>query len=288
MTNIVKAEERRITEKTITDSVHNKIVGLQASGGIDMPANYSWANALKSAYLILSEAKMTDKKTPVLEGCTEESIATTLLDMVVQGLNPSKQQCYFIPFGNKLTLMRSYLGTIALTKRLPGVKDVKGYAVYKDDKLELGFDFLTGKTIIKNFEPSLNRDPKNLVGALAIIVGDEEILHVEYMDIGQIRSAWNQGQMKGGSGAHKNFADQMAIKTVINRACKTYANTADDSDKIAPYLNSSMDAVDEDMHQAIEENAGTVELQAPEIVDPETGEILDAEVVEEQTNKAPF
>ena len=99
------------------------------------------ANALKSAYLILQDAKTRDKQ-PVLQVCTQGSIVNSLLDMVVQGLNPSKQQCYFIPYGNQLQLSRSYLGTIALTKRLKGVKDVVGYAVYKDDVLEWEFDIL--------------------------------------------------------------------------------------------------------------------------------------------------
>jgi recombination protein RecT len=38
-----------------------------------------------------------------------------------------------------------------------------------------------------------------------------------------------QGATKGGSPAHKNFPDQMAIKTVISRACKTFISSSDDS-----------------------------------------------------------
>lgn len=290
MTNIVKVEEKRITEKTITDAIHNKIVGLLSQGGIDLPPNYSWANALKSAYLILTEAKMTDKKTPVLEGCTEESIANALLDMVVQGLNPSKRQCYFIPYGKTLTFKRSYLGTAALTKRLPEVKDVKGYEIYSTDKFEMGFDFETGAKTIKVYEPSLNKNDEDIIGAVGIVVGHEKILQAEYVAIDKIRKAWMQGSAKGNSGAHNNFPDQMAIRTAINRVCKLYAETSDDSDKASVILSDSMEAVDEEMDQIIEENAGTVELQPPtEVVDPETGEIMDAEVVEEeQANKAPF
>lgn len=286
MTNIIKAEDRKVKEKNMTDWVHNQVVEMQSQNAIDMPNNYSWANALKSAYLILSEQKMTDKKTPVLEGCTNESIANALLDMITQGLNPSKNQCYFIPFGKQLTMMRSYLGTIALTKRIKGVKDVKGYAIYEDDTLELGFDFMSGKTIVKKYEPSINRDPAKLKGALGLIIGEDEILHVEYMDMGQIKAAWNQGQMKGNSGAHKNFGDQMAIKTVVNRACKLYASTSDDSDKVAPFMQEMPEVVDAEMYQAIEENAGSKVLEVPENVDMETGEILDADIVDE--NKAPF
>lgn len=276
--------------KTIVDSVQKRIVGMQNSGSIELPNNYSVGNALKSACLILQETKTKDKE-PVLQACTQESIANSLLDMATQGLNPSKGQCYFIAYGNKLTMSRSYLGTIALTKRIKGVKDVKGYAVYKDDKFELGFDILTGKQKILEFCPGLNRDSKNLIGAFALILGDNEILHTEYMDINQIHNAWNRGNMKGNSGAHKNFADQMAIKTVINRACKFYVSTSDDSDKIADFMNKTIEDTDRELEEDKKEfaNKEVVEIEEiPENVDVETGEIIEAEIEETNENQAPF
>ena len=276
--------------KTIVDSVQKRIVGMQNSGSIELPNNYSVGNALKSACLILQETQTKDKE-PVLQACTQESIANSLLDMATQGLNPSKGQCYFIAYGNKLTMSRSYLGTIALTKRIKGVKDVKGYAVYKDDKFELGFDILAGKQKILEFCPSLNRDSKNLIGAFALILGDNEILHTEYMDINQIHNAWNRGNMKGNSGAHKNFADQMAIKTVINRACKYYVSTSDDSDKIAEFMNKSIEDTDRELEEDKKEfaNKEVVEIEdIPENVDVETGEIIEAEIEDTNNNQAPF
>lgn len=277
-------------EKTIVDSVQNRIAEMQNKGSIELPNNYSVGNALKSAYLILQETQTSGKK-PVLQACTQESIANSLLDMATQGLNPSKDQCYFIAYGNKLTMSRSYLGTIALTKRIKGVKDVKGYAVYKDDKFELGFDILTGKQKILEFCPGLNRDSKNLIGAFALILGDNEILHTEYMDINQIHNAWNQGSMKGNSGAHKNFPDQMAIKTVINRACKYYVSTSDDSDKIAEFMNKSVEDTDRELEEEKKEfaNKEVVEIEdIPENVDVETGEIIEVEIEETNNNQAPF
>ena len=277
-------------EKTIVDSVQNRIAEMQNKGSIELPNNYSVSNALKSAYLVLQETQTRDKK-PVLQACTQESIANSLLDMATQGLNPSKGQCYFIAYGNKLTMSRSYLGTIALTKRINGVKDVKGYAVYKGDKFELGFDILTGKQKILEFCPGLNRDSKNLIGAFALILGDNEILHTEYMDINQIHNAWNQGSMKGNSGAHKNFADQMAIKTVINRACKYYVSTSDDSDKIAEFMNKTIEDTDRELEEEKKEfaNKEVVETEdIPENVDVETGEIIEAEIEETNENQAPF
>lgn len=277
-----------IQEKTITDNVLNRINSMQSEGSLQIPDNYSPENALKSAYLKLLETK-TGKEggyKPVLQACTQESIVNSLLEMVVQGLNPMKNQGYFIPYGNKLTFTRSYLGTIAITKRLPGVKDVKGYAVYKDDEFETEFDLISGSLKVKKYTPNVkNRNPKDLIGAFALIIGDEDILHMEYMDMDQIKAAWRMGAMKGNSGAHKDFPDQMAIRTVINRACKMYANTSDDSDIFANLLNKTSAEVETE----IEENANKEmldfqneviegEYEVSEVVDQETGEIKDTPI----------
>lgn len=286
----MKNEIKKIEEKQITDIVFNKVVALQAKGAIDFPNNYSVGNALKSAYLILQEAKTREKK-PVLQVCTQESIANALLDMVVQGLNPSKQQCYFIPYGNLLTLSRSYLGTIALTKRLKGVKDVVAYPIYKNDKLDIGFDILTGKTKINEFKPALDHKAQDLIGALGIVIGENEILYLEYMNMEQIRNAWNQGTMKGNSPAHKNFPDQMAIKTVINRVCKKYVNAADDSDKIADLISKTAEEVDNELEIEMAENANVKELPLDEIEEVEYEEIqeTDGQVeIQDVIEDAPF
>lgn len=271
-----------VQEHNVTDEVLNRVFALQSSGALDLPANYSAANALKSAYLILREAKTKDKK-PVLEACTKESISSSLLDMVVQGLNPAKNQCYFIPYGDQLQLIRGYLGLVALTKRLPGVEDVKGYAIYKQDNLQLGFDFTTGKKTVKVYEPSVEHKSSDLVGAIGLIIGSGSILHVEYMDMEQIKAAWAMRKGEGLTGAHKQFPDQMAIKTVINRACKLYANTADDSGLIAAQLNRSMEAVDAEFEVEMSANADKEPLLE---VDETTGEVLSEQ--QSTSSEAPF
>lgn len=113
------------------------------------------------------------------------------------------------------------------------------------------------------------------------------------MDMLQIKNAWNQGTMKGNSPAHKNFPDQMAIKTVINRACKKYANTTDDSDKIVELINRAMEETDNELVEEIEQNANKQELEIVgqvEIDDAiqEVEEIQDISNLEEVTEEAPF
>ena len=229
----------------ISEKVRQQIADLTKKNQIALPSNYSPENALKSAWLVLQETQTRDKK-PVLQACTQASIQNTLFDMVIQGLSPAKKQCYFIPYGNQLQLSRSYLGTVAVTKRLKGIKDVKAHVIYDGDTFETEYDIATASVRIKEFKPSFGTiDIKKIIGAFAVIIGENGPIHTEIMTIAQIKNAWNQGAAKGNSGAHNNFAEEMAKKSVINRACKAYWNTSDDSDLLIEAINNSTDAEDE-------------------------------------------
>lgn len=273
MTN--KNEITKVEEKTIVDNVLNRVNLMQHEGSLDIPDSYSPSNALKSAYLKLIDGK---KGQTLLDKCTQNSVSTALLEMVTLGLNPAKNQCYLIPYGDKLELVESYLGTVTRLKRVDGIKDVKAHAVYQNDVLEREMDLMTGDMKIVKFTPSVS-DRGELIGALGLVIGDEGVLHTEYMDMVQVRKAWNQGAMKGNSPAHKNFPDQMAMKTVINRACKMYANTSDDADIFDNTLNSTSLEVQEEIEE--KGNKEMLDFEDDEVteidheeVDLETGEIL--------------
>ncbi|MBU3195689.1 recombinase RecT [Clostridium algidicarnis] len=265
-------------ERNITDKVLSRVKSLEGKGELKVPGNYSPENALKSAYLILSETMDRDKK-PVLQSCSEASIANALLDMTIQGLSPSKKQCYFIPYGGKLQLSRSYLGTVAVTKRLKGVKDVKAYCIYEGDEFDQEYDISTATLKITKFNPKFeNIDINKIKGAFAVVLGEDGPIHTEVMNINQIKKAWGQGAAKGNSGAHNNFADEMAKKTVINRACKMFANTSDDSDLLIEAFNNSdektyddkdlVSNVDYEVKEEIKEKANSkpIDIEAPKVV----------------------
>ena len=218
-----------IVQKDVVDTVLSKIKDFEEAGELKLPTNYSAANALKSAWLILQETKDRNDK-PALVVCTKESVANALLDMVVQGLSPMKKQCYFIVYGSKLTLQRSYLGTLAIAKRVGGVKTAIANCVYEGDEFIFSVDTQTGlKKIIKHEQTLEGLDANKVKGAYAILTTEDGRSIVEIMNFAQIKQAWMQGATKGGSPAHKNFGDEMAKKTVIGRACKLLIGMSDDS-----------------------------------------------------------
>ncbi|MGD6993961.1 recombinase RecT [Sutcliffiella horikoshii] len=234
-----------IIQKDITDDVNKSLTRLQ-DDGLVLPPNYNASNALKSAFFKLQDIKDKTNK-PALEVCTRESIANTLLDMVTQGLSPAKTQCYFIVYGNQLQLNRSYFGTQAVLKRLSNVKDIWANVIFEGDIFD--YEINGGREkLIKHETTFLNRD-NEILGAYAVVKTneDEELLTV--MTRKEIDAAW--GQSKTQQAVHKKFPQEMAKRTVINRAAKAFINTSDDSDLLVDAINRSTENEYEDERREI-------------------------------------
>lgn len=213
--------------ESIAELVQNKIEKMQEEGGIHFPANYSVANAIRSAWLQIQETKDLNDH-PALEVCTRESVANALLNTVIQGLSPSKKQVYYVVYKNQLLAQRSYFGTISVTKRVPSVTDVWADVVYDGDvfqtKKQRG-----GWKVLEHESAPENIDPSKIKYAYAVIERENGDAFTEIMTWAQIQKSWAKSRSKSQS-VHKEFPDQMAKRTVINRACKLFFNTCDDSD----------------------------------------------------------
>lgn len=227
-----KKDEKTSIQKfeNISEQVLSRIEQFQKDGSMILPKNYSVENHMKSAWLALQEVEDKEHH-KALQICTKESIANSLLDMVLQGLSVSKKQGYFIVYGNKLIFQRSYFGTIALAKRAGGmVSEPVANVIYDGDDFQYEIDPKTAKvSIIKHSQKLENIDNSKIKGAYALVTLADETTQVTIMSMQQIRAAWGQGATKGNSPAHKNFAEEMAKKTVIGRACKAIINSSDDA-----------------------------------------------------------
>ena len=227
-----KKDEKTSIQKfgNISEQVLLRIEQFQKDGSMILPKNYSVENHMKSAWLALQEVEDKEHH-KALEICTKESIANSLLDMVLQGLSVSKKQGYFIVYGNKLIFQRSYFGTIALAKRAGGmVSEPVANVIYDGDDFLYEIDPKTAKVaIVKHSQKLENIDNSKIKGAYALVTLADGTTQVTIMSMQQIRAAWEQGTMKGNSPAHKNFAEEMAKKTVIGRACKAIINSSDDA-----------------------------------------------------------
>lgn len=214
-----------VTKEATITNVQNRIAQLQ-EGGFKLPPNYSPENALQSAWLLLQDVQTRDKK-PALEACSKNSIAMSLFKMVQMGLNPAKNQCYFVPYGPDLICMTSYFGQVLIAKRA-GMQDVKANLILEGDDFNFKIEADGRKVITEHNQPFSNFG-NSIIGAYCVVTLPDGAQDTEIMTIEEIKQAWKQGATNGNSPAHKNFEGEMAKRTVTNRAIKMFVNSSDDA-----------------------------------------------------------
>ncbi|PTV36179.1 recombinase RecT [Limosilactobacillus fermentum] len=225
-----------VNANKLTDQVAGRLETLKDEG-LALPAHYNAQNALKAAYLRLQSVKDRQGR-PALNICLQPSIANALLDMAIQGLSPAKSQCYFIVYGNELQMRRSYFGTIAVLKRLDSIEDIDAQVIHQGDEFEIGADEL-GHIIVTKFKPSFTNLDKPIRGAFAFIKLVNGRTDYTIMTMKQIQTAWDQSKQHS---IQNKYSDQMAKRTVINRAAKMFINTSDDSDLLTGSINAATEA----------------------------------------------
>ena len=258
--------------------------------GLSFPEDYNVANALMGAYLILKETEDKNHK-PILESCSQASIANSLMDMATLGLSVQRRQGYFIAYGGKCQFQRSYFGNITIARRF-GLKDIHAEVIYEGDNFVYHIE--DGNKILDKHEQSItNIDNDKIVGAYAVVIMQDGTKMLEVMNMKQIKQSWQQGYgYKEGSGTHSKFADQMAKKTVINRALKQIINTHGDvfvqeADEHTEDINPA-DKIAADVAYEIAENSNKEEFvidEPPAIEekpDPKTVSDVTAEAKEKE------
>lgn len=249
-TKVAKPQGGEITLKEETvDVVMKKVKAFTRGGELDLPQNYSAGNALKSAWLML-QTTVDKNKHPVLEVCTKASIANSMLNMVIQGLNPAKKQCYFVAFGKALTLMPSYQGQKAVCLRVDtSLLDIFAEVIYQGD--EISYNIRLGQRIIvDHIQKFENIDKAKIIGAYAIAVDkDWKPRRSELMTIDEIKAAWGQsptkpvtdkGNLKTDS-THAKFTGEMCKKTVIARLAKNIIGASSDENLIKKAAIATVD-----------------------------------------------
>jgi len=246
------------TQRSLDEQVIGNLDRLKDQG-LEMPPSYSPQNALKSAFfeltnntagnLLQAAANNQEMKT---------SISNALLDMVIQGLSPAKKQCYFIKYGNKIQLMRSYFGTMAVLDRVTGGADITPVVVRKGDDFQVGMD--GPNMVVTKHDTSFENLDNEIVAAYVVIKLANGKETTTVMTKKQIDQSWSKSKMKG-SGPQKEFPEEMAKRTVINRAAKGLINTSNDNDL---FVQAAKDTLENEFDDREIKQAEPVKVQAIE------------------------
>lgn len=255
-----KSGEQRFIDDILQKALQAKIV---------TPESYAMENAIKSAWLEIVQKNYHNQ-------CSQESILNSVMDMIVQGLNPAKDQCYFIKFGNVLKCMRSYMGSVAVTKRFDlRVAEVNAEIIYGGD--ELDFEIKNGVKLIGQHKQQFgNIKNDNIHGAYAVAVdADGNQLAADIMTWEEILNSWERSQKKGEGqpvlkGAlnpksdHAKQPARFARRTVINRLCKQLISVTDDSQLLRAVRKTDEDTPDAEI---VEIELQQQQEQPPQVID---------------------
>ncbi|HEN2806060.1 TPA: recombinase RecT [Streptococcus agalactiae] len=213
-----------LTQKQVTSNVATRINQMKDSDGLMIAPKYSVSNALSSAYYALKNGNLLNKD--------QDSIYNALLDMVTQGLSPAKNQCYFVPYGNAVKLTRSYFGTMKVVKQLPEVKDIYAEVIYKGDEFKIKNE--NGRKVFVSHDTDWMNADNEIVGAYCIIEKEDSEKILTVMTKKEIDKSWSKAKTKN---VQNDFPQEMAKRTVINRAAKQFFNTSDDNDLFVDAVN---------------------------------------------------
>lgn len=251
---MAETKEIAIRAKEIGSSVMERIDELVNGKKLILPAGYDAGTAINSAMLILQDTK--DKVgRPVLEVCTKPSIAKAVLDMVIQGLQPGKKQCYFIAYADQLTLFRSYFGTVAALQRaMPEVTHVSAEVIYNGDEVVYGMTNY-GERFVQYIasEPLVNSANGPRAGYCTIYGKNNTVLGSTIMLWEDIQTSWKQSRnYKAEGGVHQKFSEEMAKRTLIAKACKFLLNTSNDMAGNAAVIQSFNDTTDSEFDMEVQ------------------------------------
>ena len=190
---------------------------------ITVPEGYNVSNEITMALMMIAQTNDKDGR-PALESCSRESIMTQLRLMAQNGLSMAQKQCYPIVRKPKLCIDISYFGTISIIKRLMPGYDVRANVIYKDDIYDYIWNEETQCYQVTNIRSSIENRDKPIVGAYGTIFekATGKVIFSEVMSWKEILTSWSHAKTDK---VQKEFPQEMAKRTLIQRMCKLFLNT---------------------------------------------------------------
>ncbi len=239
-------------QKTIIDSTLSRVESLRKIGGLTIPQDYSVSNAIQAAGLILAETRDKNGKL-VLESCTQSSIANALYKMVIMGLNPLKNQCYFVAYDNVLKCQIGYEGDKMLAKKYAGVKDIFAHTIYEGDIFEYSLDVITGLKKVIKYQPKMeNISNDKIKGFFCVIIREDGLHDLNVMTFEEVKRSWLMRKGNGLARSHKEFPSAMGQRTIIRNTCGHYINSSSDAGLMKDIISEVTEEEEEDTTGKVE------------------------------------
>lgn len=198
---------------------------LQGEAGknlLSVPDGYDLGSELSLALLRIAQVQDKNYKN-ALDVCTKESILTALKNMAINGLSMSRNQCYPIVYGNTLQIQRSYFGTMATLERMFPQYKITTNVIYKGDEYSYDYNEDTSCYEVHNLKSSLKNKNNPIEGVFGFIKDKAtgKSVYSENMTWEEVQKSWSKAKT---TNVQKDFPQEMAKRTLINRMCKSFIN----------------------------------------------------------------
>ena len=186
-----------------------------AEGKMKVPEGYDVGSEMFSAMLAIAQTRDKNGR-PALQVCTQESILSELKD---------KKQGYPIGMGDGLHIRRSNFGSQCVFNRM--FPDYKATAdvIYEGDEYILEHDDIYEFDNIRITSRKLENRDKPIVAAYGVITDmrTKERVGGCVMTIKEIKASCSHAKTQN---VHKEFPQEMAKRTVMNRMLKNWINAS--------------------------------------------------------------
>ena len=194
---------------------------------IAVPKGYNIGNEVSSLIFAISQVKDKDGRS-ALEICSPAQVMNEVKDCIVQGLSVSKKHVYPIIYGGQLSLQRSYYGTLAALSYMFPYLQVYANVLYEGDEYDLITDDLMGFTYVTNVRSKIENHDKPIIAAYGNIIDTrtKERVYGLVMSWNEIQKNWAKSKTPPEKNSvQKDFPQEMAKRTLINRMCKMFVNS---------------------------------------------------------------
>jgi len=233
---------------------------------------------------VLKAALTATIRTPKLLGCTQESWMESLMRASQLGLDCSGTlgAAYLVPYGQTCTFIPGYRGLIDLARRSGKILSIEAHPVYSKDKFRL----VLGTSPVIEHQPYLAEDRGDTITCFYAVArladGGTQVEHMTLADVRKIQA----GSKAGRSGPWVDHFAEMGRKTVVRRICK-YLPMSAELEKALEWDNEAdgidMETIDvgqidvTDRSNDLAARLAKEPIEPPAGMDPETGEVIDAE-----------
>lgn len=219
-------------------------------------------------------------QTPGLAQCSPASVLSCLMKCSALGMEPSAVdglgRAYILPYGNsragqkQATFILGYKGMLDLARRSGQLTDISARAVHEGDEFEYEYGLHETLRHVPSTEPT---DKRALTHVYMVANFKDGGHYIDVMSKAEVDAVRRRSKASN-NGPWVTDYEAMAKKTVIRRAfpylpVSIEAQEASQADESTP---QTYDAGGEAMFPGL-----PVEEDVPEYVDPETGEVVDAE-----------